>query len=47
MRTETYMGDSVINGGAMDDVLRKTTETIECLKQGSFESEKSFPITDR
>ena len=40
MRKDSYMDDSVINGETVDDVIRKTTETIDCLKQGSFESGK-------
>ena len=40
MRTDTYMDHSVINGATVKDVINKTTEIIECLKQGSFEAGK-------
>ena len=40
IRKDTYMDDSVINGATVKDVINKTTETIACLKQGSFEAGK-------
>ena len=40
MHKDTYMDDSVINGETVEEVIHKTTETIACLKKGSFESGK-------
>lgn len=34
MHKDTYMDDSVINGEAVDDIIRKATGALQYLKQG-------------